>query len=134
MQDNPHPDELISAVASFLRQGLAAPTPHALFTARVAANALDICARELRLAPKTDAEEHARLAALLGQDGDLPDLNRQLCAKIAAGELSLAAPDLVEHLWATTLAKLEVDQPTYASYRRALELRAKPQDKTTGRT
>jgi Domain of unknown function (DUF6285) len=123
MQDNPHPDELISAVASFLRQGLANPTPHALFTARVAANSLDICARELRLAPKTDAEEQARLTALLGREGDLPELNRQLCAKIASGEMDLETPGLVEHLWLTTLAKLEVDQPNYASYRRALALR-----------
>jgi hypothetical protein len=123
MQDNPHSDELIGAVANFLRQGLANPTPHALFTARVAANSLDICARELRLAPKTDAEEHTRLTALLGRDGDLAELNRQLCARIASGEMGLATPGLVEHLWLTTLAKLEVDQPNYASYRRAVALR-----------
>ena len=32
-----------------------------------------------------------------------------------------ATPDLAAHLWATTLDKLAIDQPSYAGYRRALE-------------
>ena len=30
----------------------------------------------------------------------------------------LQTPGVAEHLWATTLAKVAIDQPTYASYRR----------------
>jgi hypothetical protein len=44
-------------------------------------------------------------------------------ARIAAGAVDLNTPGLAEHLWATTLAKLAVDQPTYASYRRELGTR-----------
>ncbi len=34
--------------------------------------------------------------------------------------MGLATPGLAEHLWAVTLAKLAVDQPTYWGYRAAL--------------
>ena len=43
-----------------------------------------------------------------------------LSRRIAAGELSLQTPGLAAHLWATTLAKVAIDQPTYASYRREI--------------
>ena len=38
-------------------------------------------------------------------------------------ELDLATPGVSDHLWATTMAKLAVDQPTYAAYRAELESR-----------
>jgi Domain of unknown function (DUF6285) len=41
-----------------------------------------------------------------------------LSRRIAAGEIDLQTPGVAEHLWATTLAKVAIDQPTYASYRR----------------
>ena len=44
--------------------------------------------------------------------------------RIRAGELTLETPGLADHLWATTLAKLAVDQPNYAGYRAALAERA----------
>jgi hypothetical protein len=43
-----------------------------------------------------------------------------LAGKIASGEADLRTPGLAEHLWQTTLAKLAVDQPNYAAYRREL--------------
>ena len=61
-----------------------------------------------------------RLRALLGIDGSVTDLNRTLADRIARGELDLATPGLAEHLWATTMDKLAVDQPSYASYKREL--------------
>jgi hypothetical protein len=54
---------------------------------------------------------------LLGEQGDLETLNRRLCARIAAGEIGLSTPGLVDHLWQTTLDKLAIDQPNYAAYR-----------------
>ena len=102
---------------------------HAAFHARVAVNALGIALRQLEQAPEVEAEELARLRALLGRDGSLEELNRELCARIRAGELGLATPGLAEHLRATTFAKLAVDQPKYTSYVRALA--ARPPD--TGR-
>ena len=119
MQDPPTITELLAATAAFLRE-VAVPqlTGHASFHARVAANALDIVKRELELRPAAERDEHARLQALLHTDGSLEELTALLSRRIAAGELDLQMPGLAEHLWATTLAKVAIDQPTYASYRR----------------
>jgi hypothetical protein len=121
MQDEPTPTELIKAVADFLRNEI---TPvikgHNAFKLRVGINALDLVSRQLTLAGDSDTTEAARLKALLGIDGSLLDLNRALSEKIATGELDLKTPGLADHLWQTTLDKLAVDQPNYASYKREL--------------
>lgn len=119
MQDPPTVAELLEATAAFLRE-VAVPqlSGHAAFHARVAANALDIVKRELELRPTSERAEHARLRELLHTDGSLEELNSLLSNRLAAGEISLQTPGLAEHLWATTLAKVAIDQPTYASYRR----------------
>jgi hypothetical protein len=122
MQDEPTPTELIKAVADFLRNEL---TPqlggHNAFKLRVAINALDLVTRQLTLEGGSDAAELARLTQLLGIQGSLQELNRALAGKIATGEADLQTPGLAEHLWQTTLAKLAVDQPNYAAYRREIE-------------
>ncbi len=121
MQDQPTPAELIGAVAGFLRTGLSAEAGQGqVFQARVAANALEIARRELELAPATDAAESTRLRLLLDQDLDLRGLNQELANRIADGSVGLATPGLADHLFATAIAKLAVDQPTYVGYRRAL--------------
>jgi hypothetical protein len=121
MQDEPTPIELTKAVADFLRNDI---TPmvsgHNAFKLRVAINILDLVTRQLTLEQGSDATESARLAKLLGADGTLTELNRALASRIASGEVDLATPGLSEHLWQTTLAKLAVDQPNYASYKREL--------------
>ena len=119
MQDTPTPDQLLVAVAAFLReQAMPQLQGQASFHARVAANALDIVRRQLALAPAAEAAEAQRLRELLQADGSQAELNALLCARIASGELGLHTPALVEHLWRVTLDKLAVDQPGYASYRR----------------
>jgi Domain of unknown function (DUF6285) len=121
MQDPPYPSEILGAVAAFLKNVVAAETTGATsFQARVAANALEMMKRELETAPAEDAAELERLRALLGKDGSLHDLNAELSRRIEAGEIGLDTPGLKDHLWATTLAKLAVDQPTYGGYRAAL--------------
>lgn len=122
MQDQPTAAELVDIVADFIRShAMPQLQGHAAFHARVAANALDIVKRELELAPRANAGEHERLKALLGRDGTLEDLNRELCARIASGEMTLATPGLADHLWEITLTKLAIDQPNYSGYVRALE-------------
>jgi hypothetical protein len=124
MQDQPNPSEVIGAVAAFLRNVVTAQTTGATsFQARVAANALEMMRRQLDLAPAEDAAELERLKALLGTDGTLAELNTELARRIAAGDLDLTTPGLSDHLWATTMAKLAVDQPTYAAYRAELARR-----------
>lgn len=121
MQDQPTAPELLGIVAQFLRDEVVPQlSAHSAFNARVAANAIDIVRRELLLAPQANAGELDRLAALLGEAGDLEALNRRLCARIATGEIGLQTPGLAEHLWRTTLDKLAIDQPNYAAYRAAV--------------
>lgn len=121
MQDEPTPIELTKAVADFLRNDI---TPlisgHQAFKLRVAVNILDLVTRQLTREQGSDAAEVERLRALLGVDGSVTDLNRALAERIAKGEVDLATPGLAEHLWATTMDKLAVDQPNYASYKREL--------------
>ena len=119
MQDEPTPVELTKAVADFLRNDI---TPmvsgHNAFKLRVAINALDLVLRQLALEQGSDAAEAGRLTKLLGVEGSLLEQNRVLAEKIAKGEVDLATTGLSEHLWQTTMAKLAVDQPNYASYKR----------------
>ena len=121
MQDEPTPTELIKAVADFLRNDIA-PTisGHSAFNLRVSINALDLVTRQLALESRSDAAEAARLTQLLGMQGSLTELNRTLADRIAKGELDLQTPGLSDHLWQTTMDKLAVDQPNYASYKREL--------------
>ena len=122
MQDEPTPEELIKAVADFLRSEIVPVIKgHNAFKLRVGINALDLVTRQLALEQGSDAAEAARLSQLLGMQGGLGELNRVLAEWIAKGELDLRTPGLSEHLWQTTLAKLAVDQPNYAAYRRELE-------------
>ena len=125
MQDQPSPAEILAAVSIFLKT-VTGPqiAPHTAFQLRVAANALEMAGRDITLSPKEDADEHARLTALLGRDGSLLDLNTELARRIETGEADLTTPGLADHLWATTLAKLAVDQPNYSGYRAALAERA----------
>ena len=119
MQDEPTPTELIKAVADFLRNEITpAIKGHNSFKLRVGINALDLVTRQLAVAEAGDTAEAARLKQLLGSDGTLMELNRALSEKIAAGEVDLQTPGLADHLWQTTMDKLAVDQPNYASYKR----------------
>ena len=121
MQDLPRPETLLAAVAAFLRAEIA---PHingaANFQLRIAINALELVARQLVLTPGSDAAELQSLERLFGRTGTLDELNATLCGAIADGSAKLERRELQRHLWSTTMAKLAVDQPSYATYKRAL--------------
>ena len=121
MQDEPSPEELIKAVADFLRNDIAPQiSGHQAFKLRVSINALDLVARQLKLEQGSDAAELARLSQILGTQGSLGELNKLLADRIATGEVDLQTAGLARHLWQTTMEKLAVDQPNYASYKREL--------------
>ena len=122
MQDEPTPEELIKAVADFLRSEVAPQTGgHLAFKLRVSINALDLVTRQLALEQGSDAAETSRLTKLLGIQGTLGELNRALADRIAQGDADLQTPGLADHLWQTTMDKLAVDQPNYAAYKRELD-------------
>jgi uncharacterized protein DUF6285 len=122
MQDEPTPEELIKAVADFLRAEIVPViSGHNAFKLRVSINALDLVTRQLALEQASDGAEAARLTKLLGQRGTLGELNRALAERIASGEAGLQTPGLADHLWQTTMAKLAVDQPNYAAYKKELK-------------
>jgi hypothetical protein len=120
MQDNPQPEQILDIAIAHLRDNvLPTLSGRAVFDMRVTISALELVRRSIALTPESDAAERERLAALLGQDGDLEALNRALCERIASGALDLQTPGLAAHLRATALEKLAVDQPNYSAYRRA---------------
>jgi Domain of unknown function (DUF6285) len=129
MQDEPAPHEILSIVATFLREEvMPALSGRTAFHVRVAANAVDLAARQAKLTPASNTAELTRLRALLASPkGELAELNTELTARIVRGEAGLSDPAVREHLWATTLEKIAVDQPNYASYRRTLEEMRAPQ-------
>jgi hypothetical protein len=122
MQDEPTPSELLNAVAEFLRNDIAPKiSGAAAFKLRVATNAIDLVVRQLELSEPRAGDELTRLVKLLRENGSLVDLNRKLADSVATGAIDLQTPGLADHLWQTTMDKLAVDQPNYASYRRELE-------------
>lgn len=124
MQDEPGADDILKAVAAFLRDVLPPLLPaREAFDARVAANALELVRRDIALGRDGEAAERDRLVALLGQDGKLAELNVALSGQLRADGPDAVTAAMREHLWATTLEKLAVDQPKYSAYIRTLEER-----------
>jgi hypothetical protein len=123
MHNRPQAGELLEAVRDFLEQkALPELRGRNAFHARVAVNALDILRRELDLgAAAADAERQRLQDLLAGPEGTVEELDRELCRRIRAGEITLATPGLAEHLWQTTLDRLAIDQPRYATYRKHSE-------------
>ena len=117
MMDQPSSLELVTAVREFIeKHAMPELQGRTAFHARVAANALAIVARELEQGAKANAEELARLQTLLGVDGSLEELNRELCRRIRSNGLAADDPSLAAHLTHTTLAKVAIDQPNYSGF------------------
>ncbi|HTT85013.1 MAG TPA: DUF6285 domain-containing protein [Rhizomicrobium sp.] len=119
MMDQPSMRELVEAVRDFLEQkAMPELKGHTAFHARVAANALSIVVRELDRGPQSAKGELERLQKLLGHEGTLEDLNRELCKRIRDGAFTLETPGLAEHLTITTRDKVAIDQPSYSGLKR----------------
>ncbi len=116
-QDRPTAAELLAAVADFLREeatpALDRTEPRLGFQMRVAANALAILEREARLGPAADAREHARLVTLLGHDGSLADLTRELARQLREGRRDERDAVLMAHLEATVADKIAIANPKW---------------------
>jgi aminoglycoside phosphotransferase (APT) family kinase protein len=111
LHDRPTVDELLAATAGFLSEdvvgGADGADPRLRFHARVAANALAIARRELRVGPAQAAAHAARLAALGCAD------DRALVASIRSGALDERWDDVIDTVRALMVAKLTVANPRY---------------------
>src|SRR5437899_7058462 len=109
-QDRPTASELLAAIADFLREEAMPALDRAEsrlgFQMRVAANALAILEREARLGPPADAREHERLVTLLGKQGTLEELNRELARQLRTGQRDERDVALMAHLEATIADKI----------------------------
>jgi len=116
-QDRPTAAELLAAIADFLREevtpALDKADPRLGFQMRVAVNSLAILEREARLGPAADASELARLAKLLGHDGTLEELNRELAQQLRSGRRDERDAALMAHLEATVADKIAIANPKW---------------------
>ncbi len=116
-QDRPTASELLSAIADFLRDEaipvLDGAEPRLGFQMRVAANSLAILEREARLGPAADSRERERLVRLLGRDGTLDELNRELARQLRTGQRDETDAELIDHLAATVADKIAIANPRW---------------------
>ncbi len=116
-QDRPTASELLAAIADLLREEvtpvLDKADPRLGFQMRVAVNSLAILEREVRLGPAADAREHARLTKLLGHDGTLDELNRELARQLRTGKRDESDKALMAHLDVTIAEKIAIANPKW---------------------
>jgi aminoglycoside phosphotransferase (APT) family kinase protein len=118
--DMPRTDELLRSVRDFLHQDVMQATQgRTNFLARVAGNSLDILLRELAVGAEHRRREQERLCALMGGDGDLEALRWRLVQGLRDGTMALDAAGLAEHLRATVVNQVAIDQPKYSGLRTA---------------
>ena len=120
--DRPNVDELLEAVEEFLRDHAMPALPgHLSFHARVAANVVGIARREVAQSDQIEADQAARMVSILGHEGSVTELNRELCNQIRNGDIELFDPALMDHLNKFSIEELGVDNPRYSAYRQAME-------------
>src|SRR5215472_18842488 len=105
---------LLEAAVKYLEEELM-PTlaGYHRFKTRVTANVLNTVRRELELHDRQAAAEHQRLVALLGHDGELEGLSRELAQKIQEGAIELANPKLREHISQSLRDALSINNPKW---------------------
>ena len=64
--------------------------------------------------------ERERLVEILGEDLPLDDLRGRLCQGLRDREVALDTPGLADHLRATAVNQLAIDQPKYSGYQAAI--------------
>lgn len=118
----PDTSVMLDAAIDYLeRELLPALAGYHRFQCRVTVNVLAQVRRELALAPSQADAERTRLAALLGHPGERDELNRELAARIRAGDLSLDDPALLEHLRSSLVEALRINNPKWIGAPESLE-------------
>ena len=115
-QSMPDATVLLEAAAKYLDEELA-PTlsGYHRFQTRVTINVLNIVRRELELRLRQTQAERARLAAILGHDGEIETLERELIERMRAGAISSADSALRTHIRESLAAALAINNPKWIS-------------------
>ena len=117
MSAHPPAVELLESVSHFLRDALLPSLRGAqAFNLRISINAIDLVRREIAMQKTADERERTGLASIVGEEASLETMRRTLCEKIASGVVTLDQPGLLQHLRATAIGRLAIDQPNYSAY------------------
>jgi hypothetical protein len=112
--ETPPAPDLLEAVRQFMERDLLNEVSGDLwFQCKVAINILGIVKRELELAPAQQAEEQKRLVQLLGREGSIDELNRELARRIREGTMGEDTSGLLDHLRASVIEALRIDNPKW---------------------
>lgn len=117
MNNPPSKEELIISIINYIENDVISELKgQKRFHAHVAKNSLNIILRQLRLEEENNSKEKKRLKEILKIDADLIELNKILCEKINNDEININDNNLIDHLYKTTMEKLNIDQPNYSGY------------------
>lgn len=113
-QSFPDSPALLKAAVAYLENELMPSlTGYHRFQTRVAINVLNTIRRELEMRDSQSAAESRRLADILGHDGDVDSLNRELSQRIRRGLISLDDPALRIHLRQSLADALAINNPRW---------------------
>lgn len=113
---NSYPDALtmLGAAVKYL-EGELMPTLEGYhrFKTRVTINVLAMIKRELEMRAEQAAAERERLGAILGHDGEVEELSRELADKIQSGAVSCDDPALRAHIRRILGDALAINNPKW---------------------
>jgi hypothetical protein len=113
-QSLPDAKTLLQAATKYLEEELM-PTldGYHRFKTRVTINALNTVRREMELRETQAKGEHERLVAILGHDGDIEALSRELSGRIRKGDFSLEDQALRAHIKQSLADALAINNPKW---------------------
>jgi hypothetical protein len=115
-QSMPSAPVLLTAAVKYLEEELLPGlTGYHRFKTRVTANVLNIVRREVELRETQSAAERERLRTLVGHDGDVETLSRELSELIREGAIDLNDADLRAHLRQSLADALAINNPKWPS-------------------
>ncbi len=105
---------LLQAAVKYLEQELM-PTlaGYHRFQTRVTVNVLNIVRRELEMRQAQAAAERERLAVMLGHDGEVEELSRELAERIRSGAIALDDPTMRAHIRQSLADALKINNPKW---------------------
>src|ERR1700733_1693735 len=113
-QSFPDAKTLLVAATKYMEQELMpALDGYHRFKVRVTVNVLNTIRRELEMRGDQAKAEHERLVAILGHDGELETLSRELADRIREGEFSLDDERLRAHIKKSLSDALSIANPKW---------------------